>query len=193
MPRSKGLVFVLSAPAGTGKTTLIRMLQKELSNVSTSISCTTRPPRPQERDGVDYHFISKEEFQKKLRADDFLEHAVVFDYDYGTSKKMVEALQAEGKHVFLVIDTQGAMQIKKKISAIFIFLSPPSLRELRSRLEKRQTESQEVIEKRIAWAEHEMEMIPEYDYVITNEELHIAYDVLRSIVFAEEHRVRKGG
>jgi len=187
----KGLVFILSAPAGTGKTTLVRMLSKEFSCIYESVSCTTRSSRPGEVEGEDYHFLSNKEFKEKIDQGDFLEHAEVFGYHYGTSKALVEKQQAMGKHVFLVIDTQGAMQLKqKKFPAIFIFLSPPSLEELKDRLIKRETEAMDVIEKRLAWAKDEMIMLTNYDYHIVNDNLHTAYAILRSIVIAEEHRVK---
>ncbi|MBS0603919.1 MAG: guanylate kinase [Verrucomicrobia bacterium] len=186
----KGFVFILSAPAGTGKTTLVRMLSQEFSCVVESVSCTTRPPRPGEVDGRDYHYLSKEEFEGKIRQGDFLEYAEVFGYYYGTSRAYVMKQQEMGKHVFLVIDTQGAMQLKKKqFPAVYIFLSPPSLQELKDRLVKRKTESMEVIEKRLSWAKAEIEMVAHYDYHIVNDSLNQAYTILRSIVIAEEHRV----
>lgn len=186
----KGFVFILSAPAGTGKTTLVRMLSKEFSCIYESVSCTTRSIRPGETEGEDYHFLSKEEFEEKIHHGDFLEHAEVFGYHYGTSKALVEKQQAMGKHVFLVIDTQGAMQLKKKqFPAIYIFLSPPSLEELKGRLVKRETEPMDVIERRLGRAKDEMAMLAYYDYHIVNDNLHTAYAILRSIVIAEEHRV----
>jgi guanylate kinase len=187
---SKGLLFVLSAPAGTGKTTLVRMLRDEFSCVCESISCTTRQPRAGEIPGKDYYFLSQHDFDHKTEQGDFLEHAKVFDYHYGTSKEFVLSQQEKGKHVILVIDTQGAMQLKGKIPAIFVFISPPNLQELRERLFKRQTETPESIEHRLSWAKKEMEMAVHYDYHIVNDNLHVAYEVLRSILIAEEHRVR---
>lgn len=187
---SKGYVFVISAPAGTGKTTLVRMLAQEFSCVWESVSCTTRPPRPGEVNGKDYFFLSKAEFEEKIRHGDFLEYAEVFGYYYGTSMALVLKHQEMGKHVFLVIDTQGAMQLKQKqFSAVYIFLSPPSLEELKERLVKRQTESMEVIKNRLSWAREELAMINRYDYHIVNDHLNQAYTILRSIVIAEEHRV----
>jgi len=187
-----GSVFVLSAPAGTGKTTLVRMLSEEFSCVVESISCTTRPPRPGEVNGKDYHFLSKMQFEEKIRQGDFLEYAEVFGHYYGTSQSYVLMQQAMGKHVFLVIDTQGAMQLKQRqFPAAYIFLSPPSLVELKDRLIKRKTESVEVIEKRLSWAKAEMQKIAHYDYHIVNDSLDLAYAILRSIVVAEEHRVLK--
>ncbi len=189
---SKGLVFVLSAPAGTGKTTLVRMLSQEFSCIYESVSCTTRPPRSGEVEGEDYHFLSASAFKEKISQGDFLEYAEVFGYYYGTSRVLVEKQQNLGKHVFLVIDTQGALQLQsQKFVATTIFLSPPSVEELKERLLKRSTESLEVIEKRLSWAREELAVIDRYDYHIINEDLTQAYAVLRSIVIAEEHRVSK--
>lgn len=187
----QGLIFVLSAPAGTGKTTLVGMLRDEFTCVVESISCTTRAPRPDEISGKDYHFMDVATFEAKIAAGDFLEHAQVFGSYYGTSKEYVQQQQEKGKHVFLVIDTQGALQLKGKLNAIFVFISPPSLQELRERLFKRKTENLEMIEQRLSWAKQEMALAPKYDYNIINDNLHHAYDILRSIVIAEEHRVRK--
>lgn len=186
----KGLAFIISAPAGTGKNTLVDMLLKEFPKaLSESISFTTRKPRENEKEGVHYHFLSKEEFQKKLDENDFLEHAKVFDHEYGTSKSYVESLQNQGKHVILVIDTQGALELKKNFPAIFIFVSPPDIQTLRERLYGRNTETEEIIEKRLSWAEEEIKKSKEYDYLIVNKDLQKAYDVLRSIIIAEEHRI----
>jgi guanylate kinase len=190
LSKKRGLVFVVSAPAGTGKTTLVRMLLDEFSNVVESISYTTRPIRPGEVSGRDYHFISVDEFKKKIQEGEFLEHAKVFDHYYGTSRKVVASQQEAGKHVVLVIDTQGALQLKSHLDAIFIFISPPSLDELRKRLHKRSSESQEAIELRLSWAEKEIALVRKYDYHIVNDKLEIAYDALRSILIAEEHRNR---
>ena len=187
----KGLIFVVSAPAGTGKTTLVRMLSQEFSCIIESISCTTRPLRPGEIDGRDYHFLSPDQFKEKIEHGDFLEYAEVFGYYYGTSRSYVLKQQEMGKHIFLVIDTQGAMQLRnKQLEAQYIFISPPSLEELRERLIRRQTDSPEVIEKRLSWASNEMKMMLHYDYHIVNDSLQTAYAILRSIVIAEEHRVK---
>ena len=186
----RGLVFVVSAPAGTGKTTLVRMLREEFPNVIENISYTSRLPRPNEVPNRDYYFISKEEFEKKIKDGEFLEYAKVFDHYYGTSQKTVERLQDQGKHVVLVIDTQGALQIKKKLDAIFIFVSPPSLEELKTRLTERKAESKEEIRLRLSWAEKELAEAPKYNYHIVNDSLKEAYTVLRSILIAEEHKNR---
>lgn len=185
----KGLIFIISAPAGTGKTTLVRMLCDEFDCVAESISFTTRKPRPNEKEGKDYFFISKEEFEKKIQEGEFLEHAKVFEHYYGTSKKVVETERSRGKHVILVIDTQGAMQLREFLPAVFIFISPPSLEELRSRLIARKADTKESIENRLSWAEKEMTLASRYDYQIVNDDLKVAYDVLRSILIAEEHKI----
>lgn len=186
----KGLVFVISAPAGTGKTTLVRLLREEFSCVMESVSYTTRSPRPNEVPGRDYHFISEEEFERKIEEGEFLEYARVFGNYYGTSRKFVEQQQEKGKHVLLVIDTQGALQLKQKVEATFIFISPPSMQELRARLYGRKSETDEVIEHRLSWAENEMAQCNQYHYHIVNDHLKTAYEVLRSLLIAEEHRVR---
>lgn len=187
--RKRGRLFVISAPAGTGKTTLVRRLICEFPELVAGVSFTTRLPRPGEVDGQDYFFVTQEEFKRKIEKKDLLEHAEVFGHFYGTSRSFIDSKLALGKHVLLVIDTQGALQIKAKMESVLIFVQPPSIDELRVRLAKRQTESAESIEKRIAWAVHEMSLVKEYDYAMINDDLDIAYTILRSIVIAEEYRV----
>ncbi len=187
---SHGLLFVLSAPAGTGKTTLVDMLTKEFSCVARSISCTTRAKRPNEVDGVDYNFISDEEFEKRVKEGQFLEHITLFGYRYGTSRRQVEKLRAEGKHVFLVIDTQGALHLMGQVAATFVFILPPSFEELARRLQMRGTENYDTLAKRLHEAEREIATSTAYHYVIVNDDLQTAYEALKSIVVAEEHRIR---
>lgn len=185
----RGLVFVVSAPAGTGKTTLIQMLVSEFPDVVSSISYTTRSQRDGEVDNVHYHFISVKEFEEKIAQNEFLEYVKLYDSYYGTSRKAVEELLKKGKHVILVIDTQGALQLKKSdFPATFVFVAPPSRETLRNRLEARKTESEEIIEKRLKWADNEMKLAKEYDYCIVNDNLSIAYQALRGIVIAEEYK-----
>lgn len=184
--RKQGKVFVLSAPAGTGKTTLVKKLTEELPFVVQSVSFTSREKRPNEVDGVDYHFVTREEFRKKLDRGDFLEHAQVYEDDYGTDRKGVEDQLKEGRHVFLVIDTQGAEQIRNQIPAVFIFVFPPSLEELKHRLEHRKTESPDVITERLSWSAREMEAGKHYQYHIVNDDLEKAYKELKQIVLIED-------
>jgi len=186
-----GLIFVVSAPAGTGKTTLVHLLTREFPAVVQSISYTTRAPRYGEMEGREYHFISVEEFKHKIAKWEFLEYVELYGDYYGTCLDSIRKLQKQGRHVLLVIDTQGAKKIKKILPAVFIFIQPPSLEELRARLVNRNTESIEVIEKRLKIAANEIEAGVDYDYQIINEDLNISYQVLRSIVIAEEHRIAK--
>jgi len=179
----------MSAPAGTGKTTLLRMLLDEFPNVVESISCTTRPPRSGEEEGEHYHFLSDAEFDRQIKAGEFLEHAEVFGIRYGTSQKIVDDLLAKKKHVFMVVDTQGAIAVREKLEVVSIFLSAPSREEQRRRLVDRKTESVDMIEKRLAWAAHELEQIDHYNYHIVNDNLNTAYQSLRAVFIAETHKV----
>ena len=183
---SRGRLFVLSAPAGTGKTTLVSRLVKELPNLVQSISYTTRAPRHGEKDGVHYYFVTPEAFGARLAAGDFLEHVTLYGDSYGTSKSQVEALLAQGRGVILVIDTQGALKLKGKVDAVFIFVSPPSMEELRERLEKRKSEGSKKIEERLAVAASEIEKREAYDYEIVNDHFDTAFQKLKQIVISEE-------
>lgn len=187
---SKGLLFVISAPAGTGKTTLVKMLKKEFSCIVESISYTTREPRREEEDDVDYYFVSEDEFKEKIKEGELLEYAKVFNNYYGTSKSYVFNQQSKGNHVILTIDTQGAMQIKDKVEAIYIFIQPPSMEEQKRRLLSRNSENPKELAIRLAWTQEEMKVAPNYDYKIVNEDLNTAYTVLRSIIVAEEYKIR---
>ncbi len=190
--QKKGQLFILSAPAGTGKTTLVQKLMQEFSpSLIASISYTTRLPREEEIEGVHYHFISETEFEKKIAATEFLEYVKLYGIYYGTSRRWVEERLAQGKHVILVIDTQGALQLKGHFPAVLIFLSPPSLDVLRARLISRRTETADMLERRLDWAQKELQAIPYYDYQLINDDLETAYQVLRSIIIAECHRPEK--
>lgn len=187
----RGRIFIVSAPAGTGKTTLIQMLTHEFSCVVQSVSYTTRPIRPGEISGIHYNFISKEAFKAKIASGDFLEHVELYQDYYGTSSSWVEDKLSQGMHVVLTIDTQGALKLQGKCDAVYIFLMPPSLKTLKDRLLNRNTETSEAIEKRLAWAEKEIAIgQKEYDYIIINQDLNIAYQALRSVFIAEEHRAK---
>lgn len=185
-----GLTFVVSAPAGTGKTTLVQMLVQEFPCIVESISYTTRKCRNGEIPGVHYNFISEKQFEEKIANNEFLEHVKLYGYYYGTCKKDLDKLLSEGKHVILVIDTQGALQLMERFAATFIFLLPPSLEVLKERLKRRSTENEKVINERLEWARREIEVAHFYDYNIVNDDLATAYQVLRSIIIAEEHKTK---
>lgn len=183
----KGLVFVVSAPAGAGKTTLVEMIvSKHPNSVVRSVSCTTRNPRKDEVNGVEYIFLSQKEFEEKKNQNLFLEDAQVFDKMYGTLQETVESLQNKGKHVILVIDTQGAMNVRKKIPCILIFIKPPSIEELKKRLEHRGTESDKERAIRLSWADDEMKKSKDYDVVIVNDDLQKAYNELELFLQMKE-------
>lgn len=187
----KGVIFIVSAPAGTGKTTLVKRLSQEFPSIATSISYTTRLPRGNEKTGIDYHFISLAHFEEKIAKGDFLEYVKLYDTYYGTSKESVDKELEKRKHLFLVIDTQGALKLKPSLDAVYIFIQPPSIEALKTRLIGRQTESESVIENRLKWARQELEAACQYDYRVVNDDIEIAYQVLRSIFIAECHRVPK--
>ncbi|RUM88612.1 MAG: guanylate kinase, partial [Thermovibrio sp.] len=153
----KGLLIVISAPSGTGKTTLVHMLLKEFPDLEFSVSYTTRPPRPGEVDGRDYHFVDRKTFERMIEEGDFLEWAEVYGNLYGTSRTQVLKALNEGKDVILDIDTQGALQVKKNFpEAVLIFILPPSLKELERRLRNRGTDDEETIERRLKTAREEI-------------------------------------
>jgi guanylate kinase len=188
---SKGLLFLLSAPAGTGKSTLVNRLLKEFpEEIEESCSCTTRLPRPREIKEKDYDFLSIEEFEKKISRGEFLEYARVFGNYYGTLKSEVSRIQESGKHAILIIDTQGVLQLKERVEATSIFIKPPSMEELKKRLFKRRTEDDETIAERLRWAEKELIVGEGYDYQFTNDDLDVSYQILRSIIISEEYKRR---
>ena len=183
-------IAMLIGGAGTGKTTLARMASSEFPCVVESISFTTRHPRAAELEGHDYFFVSKETFHELEQKGEFLEHAVVFGNHYGTSKKFVNEQLNQGKHVLLVLDVHGAMNLKKmNLDAVFIFIKPPSLVALKQRLMARNSESHESIEMRLEKAQYELSFEKEYDYLIINDNLLSAFEILKSILIAEEHKI----
>jgi guanylate kinase len=186
----RGKAFILSAPAGTGKTTLVHRLVDSCPNTVKNISYTTRKPRENEKDGVDYHFISFQEFERKINKGQFLEYAEVFGHFYGTSHESIEKLLGQGKNVMLVIDTQGALALRPSFKGVYIFMSPPSMEELERRLDQRQTECEESLKKRLNWAHNEMECAVHYDYHIVNQDLDETYSILKSIILAEKFRIK---
>ncbi len=165
----RGLLFIISGPAGSGKGTIVSRL-RELAPFEFSVSATTRAPRPGEIDGVHYHFLTKEDFEAKIMSGEMLEHAKYVENYYGTPKKPVDDTLNEGKNIILDIEVQGALQVKEKMpEAIMIFVIPPNYETLVSRIRGRGTESEEVIQKRMTQARWELESFPRYDYVVVNE------------------------
>ena len=183
---SKGTLFIVSGPSGCGKGTVLAEILKQ-DNVYYSVSATTRAPRPGEINGVNYHFLSKDEFEKLIENGGMLEYANYCGNYYGTPKKPVEDMLAEGKNVILEIEVQGALKVMEKCpEAVSVFILPPSLKELRRRLHKRGTETEEVIEKRIGEAAGEIRKAVNYDYVMINGELEIAVSDLLSIINSQK-------
>lgn len=185
MDLNKGILYVISAPAGCGKGTILEAVLKNNPNIFYSISVTTRNPREGEKHGVNYYFHTKQEFEKLIENKEMLEYASFCENYYGTPRKQVEEKLAEGKDVILEIETNGAMQIRKNFpDAVLIFILPPSIKELRRRLKKRGTESDEVIEKRVSKAGGEIKQAINYDYILVNGDLQDAIDDLESIIRA---------
>ena len=187
---AEGLLLVVSAPSGCGKTTILKQVMAKISGLEFSVSHTTRQPRVGERDGSDYHFVSKEDFiaLRDQQPSGFLEWAEVHGNFYGTSRQNVEALLAAGKDVVLDIDIQGAEQVRKNAEPVTVFISPPTLAELERRLQGRGTESPEDLAVRLANAEKEMAAAENYRYLIVNDELEQAVRDLQAIITAERRR-----
>lgn len=186
---NKGLLFVVSAPSGTGKTTLCRAMTRIFPGLHYSISHTTRQQRPGDENGKDYHFISPQEFQQRIDRSEFVEWAEIYGHRYGTSRAVVEKVLEEGRDVILDIDGQGAKQIHdKKLPGAFIFLLPPSLEELERRLSSRRTERKAAMEERLRKAKAEMAEAYWYDYLIVNDELEKAQEQLQAVILAEHCR-----
>jgi guanylate kinase len=192
----RGVMLVLSSPSGAGKTTLSRKLLEDDADISLSVSVTTRPPRRGEIDGRDYHFINEPRFQEMVRRGELLEWAKVFDYHYGTPKKPVDDVLTQGRDVLFDIDWQGTQQLREKAAndLVSIFVLPPSIPDLERRLQTRAQDSADVIHARMAKAADEMSHWAEYDYVVINSDIEIAFAELRAILAAERlKRERQSG
>lgn len=183
-------VFIISAPSGSGKSTLVKRLMEHVPGLMFSISYTTRAPRGQEKDGENYCFVTREEFEARIEKDEFLEHARVFGNYYGTHRSILEKARTAGKDLVLDIDVQGARQLKCKIpDAVTIFILAPSREKLEERLRARGEDSSKVIECRLRAAAEEIRNYNQYDYVLVNDELTKSDEILASIIRAE--RVRR--
>lgn len=188
---NKGLLIVVSAPSGCGKGTVLHEILKE-DSFYCSVSATTRKPREGEINGVNYYFLSKEEFEQKIKDDAMLEYAQYCENYYGTLKQEVDSNLEKGKNVILEIDVQGAMQIKKqRPEGVFIFMLPPSVKELERRLRKRGTETDDVIALRVAEAEGEIKQASKYDYVMVNAALEDAVEDFKTIVNAQKFKAER--
>lgn len=184
--KNKGRLIVFSAPSGCGKGTMLAEILKDES-FRCSVSATTRKPREGEVDGVNYHFISNEEFEKRAANGEFLEHAGYCDHYYGTLRSEVDPYLEKGINVILEIEVQGAMNIRKaRPDALLVFIAPPSVQELSRRLHKRGTETEEVIAKRVAAAHEELIYAPKYDYIIVNDALEDAVSDFFAVIRAEQ-------
>ncbi len=187
--RGRGIVFIISAPSGTGKTTLVRRVMEELSGLRFSVSYTTRAPRTGEQEGVDYHFVSHDEFMEMVSRDQFLEWATVLGHCYGTARVDLKSLEAEGVDLILDIDTQGAKKAKERLDhAILIFLLPPSMEALEERLLGRGLDSTETIQFRLTHAKRDLEEAHWYHHIIINEKIEKAVEDLKTIIIEERRR-----
>ncbi len=190
--KTSGQLFIVAAPSGAGKTTLVRALLKADPRIKLSISYSTRPPRPGETDGVDYHFVNEEQFLTMMKAGEFLESAKVHGGYYGTSQAWAENVMRQGDDLLLEIDWQGAAQVRKIFpNAVSIFILPPSEDALRERLNKRGQDSDEVIARRLANAHEEIQHVAEFDYVIINTVFDDALRDLQAVFLTQRLRVEK--
>jgi len=191
--KRSGVLFVVSGPSGSGKSTLCRDLMKKPDfPFGLAVSHTTRAIRPREVDGIDYHFLSKEDFERNLARGLYLEYALVHGNYYGTPQTAVDAFLSQSKHGILEIDVQGGLQVKaKKPDTVLIFVCPPRFSILEARLKSRATDSEDVIARRIHNAIDEIKKIPSYDYLIINDNYDLALKELESILYAEQNRISR--
>lgn len=185
-------LIVLSGPSGVGKDTLLQRLLQRVPGVVKCLTATTRSPREGEQDGVDYLFLSEAEFERWIAEDRFLEYARYNQAYYGTPRHLVDEWLARGADVVLKIEVQGGLQVRQRVpEAVLIFVQPPSMEALRQRLQQRGTDTPEQIAHRLRIAEQEMQAIPYYDYLVTNDDVEQAVDLLRAILLAERARIQK--
>ena len=188
----KGLIIVLSAPSGAGKTTLAHKLIKADKNLVFSVSCTTRPMRDGEKDGIDYNFLSVEEFKSNIAKNKFAEWALVHNNYYGTLKSEIENAMNSSRDILLDIDVQGGISIKKAFpDAVLIFIMPPNIEELKNRLIKRNKDSEETISARLSNARNEISYYSHYDYLVVNDKIKAALSELHSIIGSERLKIVK--
>src|SRR3954462_9055992 len=188
-----GILFIISGPSGSSKSTLVNEVRRIIPKLEFSVSYTTRAPRGSEKDGLEYHFVTREEFERMIKADDFLEYAEVFGNYYGTAKRFLHEAADRGNDLLLDIDVQGAAQMKAKVpDCVSILVLPPSRQILEKRLRNRSvTEgsvSDEVIERRLQGARKEIENFPKYDYILVNDRLEESVDCLEAIILSERRR-----
>lgn len=190
MQSNRGVLIVISGPSGAGKGTICKDLLEKHKNIHLSVSATTRKPREGEVDGVNYYFLSKETFEEKVKENGFIEYANVHGNFYGTPKLNVEKMLEEGKDVILEIDIQGALQVKENFKeGVFIFILPPSMEELKQRIIKRGSETEESLMTRFKNAYKEINYVSKYNYAVVNDKLDIAVSKVESIIAAEKCRV----
>lgn len=189
---AKGLLLVVSGPSGAGKSTVCKRLRSEMPGIALSVSVTTRPPRNQEQEGVNYFFRTEEQFRSMLENDELLEHAHVYGRNYGTPASYVFARMDEGRDVLLEIEMQGALQVKKRFpEGVFIFVVPPSMNELKARITKRGSETPESLLRRFRSAYEELGYLDEYHYLVLNEDVDSAVLRIKAIINAEKCRVSR--
>jgi len=185
-------VYIISAPSGSGKSTLVGRVRRLVPHLDFSISYTTRPPRGSEKNGVEYFFVPRIQFEEMVKHDEFLEHAEVFGYCYGTARRFLREAEQKNHDLLLDIDVQGAEQVKRKIAdAVSVFILPPDRKELESRLRKRSLDTEEVIQRRLVTASREIENYAKYDYILVNDRLEESIEALRAIFVAE--RLKRSG
>ena len=189
----KGMMFILSSPSGTGKTTLTKKLAEHNKKFAISISHTTRKPRLNEINGEDYHFVSIEKFNSLIKKNNFYEYANIFDNYYGTLKSTVKELLSQGKDILFDIDWQGTQQLKKieELSIVTIFILPPNIQVLKNRLLSRHKDQEELIEKRMNKFNEEVSHWNEYNYVVINDDLNICYDNILKIITSEKKDIKQ--